>query len=884
MNMKKRLLSVILSLTVVLSLFSTMNFYAIADTSYYDYEIISSVDRTIKLTKYTGSEKNVETPETIGGYTVVSLGDYLYNQKSGIETISIPATITSLGKSVFRMIDTLTSITVDSNNMCFTSEDGVLFDKSMQTLICCPAAYPYEEYDIPYGVKTIGADAFSVKYHYNSTGVLKKVLIPNTVEAIGDCAFENTKLTEVKVPDSVKSLGLAAFRNTNAVNIYLGVGVESIGKFCFSNNSYLKNIFVDDENPAVYDDNGILIGNYGKDLICIPRCTSIKEYTVPSSVRTVKREVMYFSSIDYLNLNKATAIEEQAFYNSTVKTIVFPGYITDTNNCFIGGGFEYAEIHNPKCRVRLGSYSNCVAIKGYAGSTAEEYANNASITFVELPAEDEILEYDNGFTYEVISEDKKTIAITKYIGYDSVLEIPGTIDGYTVIRLCTDAFDKCTALAECVIPAEVKYIEENVFDKCSSLSKVMVCPYGCYYDGKTFPDTTTLYACPDSATQKYAERFQNPIVACHNYEEVTASADTDEGVITYRCTMCGDTYTDDTNGKKHKYKETIISPTCTQPGYTEHYCSDCGDTYKDNYIDAKGHNVVTDNAVKESCVTDGLTEGSHCSRCGEVFVPQTKITATGHSYDKGTITKNASCTDSGEIVYKCKNCNHSYTEAISPKGHSYVKKINKADLSSSGSSITYCSACGTVISKSSIAKIKSVTLSKSSYTYTGNALSKPYVTVKDANGKTVSSSNYTVTYISRSTGKSFTTLKSIGQYKVKVTFKGNYTGTKYLYFYVKPKKMTLNTPSTGKNCVNAKWKKDASVTGYQVVIATNSSFTKNKKTVTITKNSPVSYKFTKLKKGIKYYIKIRSYKTIKVDGKSAKMYSDYSSIKTIKCK
>ena len=82
----------------------------------------------------------------------------------------------------------------------------------------------------------------------------------------------------------------------------------------------------------------------------------------------------------------------------------------------------------------------------------------------------------------------------------------------------------------------------------------------------------------------------------------------------------------------------------------------------------------------------------------------------------------------------------------------------------------------------------------------------------------------------------------------------------------------------------AKWKKDASVTGYQVVIATNSSFTKNKMTVTITKNSPVSYKFTKLKKGIKYYIKIRSYKTIKVDGKSAKMYSDYSSIKSIKCK
>ncbi|MGN0528890.1 MAG: leucine-rich repeat domain-containing protein, partial [Eubacterium sp.] len=796
--MKKRLLSVILSLAVVLSLFSSVDFNAIADTSYYEYDIISVTEHTAKLTKYTGSEKNVEIPETIGSYTVVSLGDYLYNQKSGIETINIPATITSLGKSVFRMIDTLTSITVDSNNTCFTSEDGVLFDKSMQTLICCPAAYPYESYDIPYGVKTIGADAFSVKFHFNSTSVLKKVLIPNTVEVIEDCAFENTKLTEVKVPDSVKSLGLAAFRNTNAVNIYLGVGVETIGRLCFSDNSKLKNIFVDDENPAICDDNGILIGNYGKDLICIPRCTSIKEYTVPSTVTTVKTDVMCVSSIDYLNLNKATTIEEHAFNNSTVKTIVFPRYIADTNNCFIGGKFEYAEIHNPNCRVRLGSYSGCKAIKGYAGSTAEEYANNASITFIELPAEDEILEYDRGFTYEVIDEDKKTIAITKYIGDDSVLEIPGTIDGYTVTRLCTDAFDKCTALTECVIPAEVKYIEENVFDKCSSLSKVTVCPYGCYYDGKTFPDTTTLYACPDSSTQKYSERYQNPIVAAHIYEKVTDSSDNDEGLITYKCTVCGDTYTDDTNEIKHKYEEKIVAPTCTQPGYTEYYCSDCGDTYKDNYIVAKGHNVVTDNAVKESCVTDGLTEGSHCSRCGEVFVPQTRIIATGHSCDNGTVIAKASCTESGEIVYKCQNCNYSYSEAISPKGHSYVTKVNKADLSSSGSSTTYCSVCGTVKAKSSIAKIKSVTLSKASYTYTGKALSKPSVTVKDANGKTVSSSNYTVTYISRSTGKSFTTLKSIGQYKVKVTFKGNYTGTKYLYFYVKPKKMTLNTPSTGR--------------------------------------------------------------------------------------
>ena len=105
-----------------------------------------------------------------------------------------------------------------------------------------------------------------------------------------------------------------------------------------------------------------------------------------------------------------------------------------------------------------------------------------------------------------------------------------------------------------------------------------------------------------------------------------------------------------------------------------------------------------------------------------------------------------------------------------------------------------------------------------------------------------------------------------------------------MYFSVKPKKTTIKVPSTGSKYITAKWTKDSSVTGYQVVIATNSSFTKNKKTVTIGKNSTTSYKFTKLKKGTKYYIKVRSYKTIKVDGKSAKMYSNYSSVKSIICK
>ena len=97
---------------------------------------------------------------------------------------------------------------------------------------------------------------------------------------------------------------------------------------------------------------------------------------------------------------------------------------------------------------------------------------------------------------------------------------------------------------------------------------------------------------------------------------------------------------------------------------------------------------------------------------------------------------------------------------------------------------------------------------------------------------------------------------------------------------VYPKKGYLSSVKTGKGYLKASWYRDSQASGYQVLIARDSKFTKSKKSATITKNSSVSKTFSKLKRKATYYVKVRSYKTV---GKT-KLYGAYSSAKKVKVK
>ena len=159
-----------------------------------------------------------------------------------------------------------------------------------------------------------------------------------------------------------------------------------------------------------------------------------------------------------------------------------------------------------------------------------------------------------------------------------------------------------------------------------------------------------------------------------------------------------------------------------------------------------------------------------------------------------------------------------------------------------------------------------VILTPAAFVYNGK-VRKPAVTVKDGNTK-LAASNYNVTY---STGR-----KNPGIYTVSVVMKGNYSGGKAVSFKINPKGTALVSLTPASKKMTVKWKKQATqTTGYQIQYATDSKFTKNKKVVTVKGASATSKTITGLTGGKKYYVRIRTYKTVS----KVNYYSSWSAAK-----
>lgn len=208
-------------------------------------------------------------------------------------------------------------------------------------------------------------------------------------------------------------------------------------------------------------------------------------------------------------------------------------------------------------------------------------------------------------------------------------------------------------------------------------------------------------------------------------------------------------------------------------------------------------------------------------------------------------------------------------------GHTKVRTVTKATINKNGKIVTTCSVCKKTLSTKIIPKISSVKLSSNTFTYNGKTI-KPSVIVKDSKGKKINNSNYTVAY---SKG-----LKNVGNYKVTIKFKGNYSGTVNKTFTIIPKSTTLTNLSSSKKKVKVKWKKQVSQTnGYQLQYSLNSNF-KSAKLLNVTSNKATSKSISNLKSKKKYYVRIRTYKNVKVNGKSTKLYSTWSKSLNVKVK
>lgn len=164
-----------------------------------------------------------------------------------------------------------------------------------------------------------------------------------------------------------------------------------------------------------------------------------------------------------------------------------------------------------------------------------------------------------------------------------------------------------------------------------------------------------------------------------------------------------------------------------------------------------------------------------------------------------------------------------------------------------------------------------IILDPASYEYNGK-VKKPSVSVMDGDTK-IDRSEYAVKY---SKGR-----KNVGTYTVTVTMKGAYIGTAEKTFDINPKKPSVSGTTPGKKAFTVKWKKVKNVTGYEVQYSTGKKFPKKTSFIKkVKKSGATSAKIKKLKARKKYYVHVRTYKT--VNGKT--YYSKWSKVKTVTTK
>lgn len=302
-------------------------------------------------------------------------------------------------------------------------------------------------------------------------------------------------------------------------------------------------------------------------------------------------------------------------------------------------------------------------------------------------------------------------------------------------------------------------------------------------------------------------------------------------------------------------KDTVTSP-----------CIDAGE------VSAAYANEPTPNGNRANMGAYGNTAEASKSTSGGSTDPSDPSNPEQRCKHTGTEVRNqkdATCTAAGYTgdTY-CKICNKKLStgKSIAAKGHSTTTKTQKATASKDGKITSTCTRCGTTTKTVKIAKVSKIKLSKTKYTYNGKKQT-PSVTVKDSKGKELKvNTDYKVKLPS---GR-----KNVGTYEVKITFKGSkYSGSKTLSYTINPKSTKLSKVSAKKKGFEAKWKKQSTQTkGYQIQYFTDSKFKSGNKTVTVNKNSTTKKTISKLKAKKKYYVRIRTYKTV---GKQ-KYYSDWS--------
>ena len=542
----------------------------------------------------------------------------------------------------------------------------------------------------------------------------------------------------------------------------------------------------------------------------------------------------------------------------------------------------------------------------------------------------------NGYTLHKCSvcgtsyKDNTTKATGHSYGNSVVTKQPTCTSEGTKTKTCT----KCNARVTETIPkTSHKYADTVVAPTCTTdgytLHKCSVC--GTSYKDSTTKATGHSYGNSVVTKQPTCTSVGTAIKTCtkcnatvtetipktsHKYADtVVAPTCTTNGYTLHKCSVCGTSYKDSTTkATGHSYGNSVVTkqPTCTSEGTAIKTCTKCNATVTEK-LPEKGHTAVTDKGYPATCTTAGKTDGSHCSVCNTVIKVQTVINATGHKSSGWIVDKAASIGVKGSKHKECTVCKKVLETAEIP-ALSRIS-ISKASVTLSTSTYAYDGKTKTPsvtvkVNGKTLKKDTDYTVSYSNNTKVGTAtvkitgkgnytgsVSKTYsiknnfkkatvsgISTKAFTGKNITQS-ITVKYNGKTLKKgtdytvSYSNNKSIGTATVKIAGKGSYTGTITKTFKINPAKQEIQKLTSKSKAFFVDWAQKGSATGYEIQYATNSKFTSAKK-VTITNKKTDKTTISKLSGKKKYYVRVRSYTTVK----GTKYYGAWSASKSVTTK
>ena len=614
---------------------------------------------------------------------VKELGGQLFNNCDALTTVTIPDSVTSIGEQVFYDCDALTTVTIPDS----------VTSIGKQAFYDCDALTTVK---LGSGLKSIPESTFE------HCDVLTNLSVPRCVTSIGNNAFKDcTKFTSVTIPRSVTSISASAFSYPAILTIY---GVAGTYAETFAKENSIK--FVDQQIKATAAslDKTELTINKGAaaqlNLSVTPEnFTDIVDWkSTDTNIVTVSDNGV----VKAVGVGTATVKVTVGDVSATCKvTVLQPVTGISLNKSSLTmdalGTFQmtasvYPDSANDK-RITWSSSDPAIASVDENGLVTALKKGTATITAAAMDGSG------------VKSTCKVTVSNTAYVCTDPAqLESPHNYD-----NSCTDVWSyRLDGASSLNVTFDARTEMEDGFDYLYILdgSGKEVGKYtGKELAGKTVSvpgDTVQIRMASDKGNNAWGFKVTSVTAGSKTCQHVWDNGkvtkeptETETGIKTYTCTLCGETKTE-TIPKlthEHSYDAVVTAPTCTEKGYTTHTCA-CGDSYVDTYVDALGHAWDNGKVTKEPTETETGVKTFTCTRCGETKTEVIPALSHEHSY-KDVVTA-PTCTEKGYTTHTCA-CGDSYVDTyVDALGHAWDEgKVTKEPTETETGVKTFtCTRCG----------------------------------------------------------------------------------------------------------------------------------------------------------------------------------------------